>query len=348
MWHIFVRNASVNNLPFLLIEVSAPWLSTNNQKADLLTQCTVWNRICPILEPMVLERKRERLEREMKSIRAARRSIIHTAYQEYQKTLMPSQWKYIPRTVDICAMNPFAAVVDAEADVTADFDDAFRQLPELLSAYSDAHKLHARSLLKIPSSADQPASSAPEPGEIVEGEASSSSNSSPPDALDLATAVFICREASCNFGRRESYLIGWDDIAQHHCKSDLDSLSNNPYWIQYRVEKESGPPKIDFSMQGSGIAATVIRAAGLDDKVATASDMDTKTKDIRFGCSVCAPLKINATSWMKSGYKWREFVRSCFWLLFWSTVNTISSRYCIAPPGCIPTRMPSSSFLQIS
>jgi hypothetical protein len=37
----------------------------HNQKADLLIQCTVWNRICPILEPLVLERKRERLEREM-------------------------------------------------------------------------------------------------------------------------------------------------------------------------------------------------------------------------------------------------------------------------------------------
>jgi hypothetical protein len=122
---------------------------------------------------MVLEKKKERLEREMREIRSARRAIIHTSYTGYLKTLMPSQWKYLPRTVDICAMDPFAAVVDAEGDVAvtaADFEDAFRQLPELISADSDARKLHARSLLKIPTAVNHPASSAPEPGEIVEGE----------------------------------------------------------------------------------------------------------------------------------------------------------------------------------
>jgi len=268
---------------------------------------------------MVLGKKKERLEREMKEIRFARRDIIHTSYKEYQKTLMPSQWKYLPRTVDICTMDPFAAVVDAEADVAvtaADFEDAFRQLPELISTDSDARKLHARSLLNILPAVNLPASSAPEPGEIVEGEASSFSSSLQPDPLDLATAAFTCREASCNFNRRESYLFGWDDIAQHHCKSDLGLVSSNMYWIYQRVEYEPGPPKIDFSAQASEIAAAVVRAAGLDDKVATVSDMDAKAKDIRFGCSVCPPLKRNATSWTKGGYKWREFVRSCFWLFF--------------------------------
>lgn len=289
---------------------SAHGLLNNNMKlTNSAPHCTVWKRIRPILEPSVLQHKRERLEREMKSIRTGRRSIIHTVYQEYQKTLMPSQWKYLPRTLDISAMDLFAAVVDAEADVVvtaADFEDAFRQLPELLSADSDARKIHARSLLRIPTSVTQPASSAPEPGEIVEGEASSSSSSLQPDALDLATAVFACREASCYFGR--SHLLGWDDIAQHHCKSDLESLSNL-YWIH--TELEPGPPKIDFSLRGSEIAAAVVRVAGLDERVATVSDMDTKAKDIRFGCSVCPPLKRNANSWTKIGYKWREFVRSC-------------------------------------
>ena len=260
---------------------------------------------------MVLEKKRERLEREMNQIQSARRLIIHTSYKEYQKKLMPSQWKYLPQTVDICAMDPFAAVVDAEADVTitaTDFEDAFCQLPELLSAYSDARKLHARHMLNIATSGNHPSSSAPEPREIVEGEASSSSNFSPPDPLDLATSAFTCREVTCNFSSRGSYLFGWDDIAQHHCKLDLGSRS---YRIQRCVEYEPGPPKIDFNGHAKLIAAAVVRAAGLDDKVATALDMDTKAKDMRFGCSVCPPLKRNTTSWVKGGYKWREFVRSC-------------------------------------
>ena len=300
---------------------------------------------------MVLEKKKERLEREMRGIRSARRAIIHTSYKEYLKTLMPSQWKYLPRTIDICAMNPFAAVVDAEGDVAvtaADFEDAFRQLPELISADSDTRKLHARSLLKISTAVNHPVSSTPEPGEIVEGETVSSSNSLLPDALDLAIAAFTCRETSCtNYSRRESYLFGWDDIAQHHCKSDLGSASSNTYWTYHRPEYEPGPPKIDFSAQGSEIAAAIVRAIGLDDKVATVSDMDTKAKDIRFGCSVCPPLKRDATSWMKGGYKWREFVRSCFWLFFFFDSNTTSSRYHIVPPGCTP-RTSSSFCLQMS
>ena len=295
---------------------------------------------------MVLERKKERLETEMRQIRSARREIIYTSYKEYQKMLMPSQWKYLPRTVDICAMDPFAAVVDAEGDVVvtaANFEDSFHRLPELISADSDARKLHARSLLKIATAVNQPTSSGPELGELVEGEASSSLSSLQSDPLDLATAAFTCQEKSCNSYGGESYLFGWDDIAQHHCKSDLNSISRNMHWIYHRVECEPGPPKIDFSTQGSEFAAAVVRAAGLDDKVATALDMDAKAKDIRFGCSVCPPQKRNK-SWMKVGYKWREFVRLLY--VFFFDKNTISSRYYIVPPGCTP-RTSSSFYLRM-
>ena len=244
---------------------------------------------------------------------------MHTSYKEYQKTLMPSQWKYLPQTVDICTMDPFAAVVNAEGDVAVtavDFEDAFRQLPGLISAYSDARKLHARSLIKIPTAVNQPASSAPEPGEIVVGEPSFSLSSLQPDPLDLATAAFTCQEVSCSFNRKISYLFGWDDIAQHHCKSDLGLVSSNMHWTYHSMQFEPGPPKIEFSARGSEMASAVVQAAGLDDKVATVSDMDTKAKDIRFGCSICSPVKKReATSWMKGGYKWREFVGSCFLFL---------------------------------
>jgi hypothetical protein len=236
-----------------------------------------------------------------------RRAIVHTSYQEYQKTLMPSQWKYLPRTIDICAMDPFAAVVDAEPDVAvtaADFADAFRRFPELISADFDARKLHARSLLKIPTSANPPACSAFEPGEIVDGEASSSSNSLLPDPLDLATAVFTCHDGSC----RDAYLFGWDDIAQHQCKLDLNHFNSS--WILHHTAYKSGLPKLEFNAPRSEITAAVVRAAGLNDKVATASDMDAKTTDIRFGCSICPPVKRNGT-WRKAGYKWRQLVLSC-------------------------------------
>jgi len=237
---------------------------------------------------------------------------------------MPSQWKYLPRTLDICALDPFAKGLDAGTDVAvtaANFKGAFRQLPGLLSAGSDARKLHAHSLIKIATSASQPASSAPKPGEIVEGETASSS--SPPDALDLATAVFICKEVSW-FDCIEPYLFGWDDIAQHHCKPDLDLVTS--YGFQQHMEHTPAPPKIYFSPQGSEIAATVVRAIGLDDQVATVSDMDATAKDIRFGCSVCPPFNRNIAAWTKAGYNWRDFVCSTCLFTFPPVSNAISPR----------------------
>jgi len=104
---------------------------------------------------------------------------------------------------------------------------------------------------------------------------------------------------------------GWDDIAQHHCRLDLDSFGSvawQPHWI----DQPPGPPKIAFSVRGSEIAGTIVRAAGFDDRVATALDMDAK--DLRFGCSACPPERDGTSSWMKVKYKWRDFVR--FLLVF--------------------------------
>jgi hypothetical protein len=237
--------------------------------------------------------------------------IIHTSYQEFQKRLMPSQWKYLPRTLDICALEPFAKVLDAEPNVVVtatDFEDAFWQLPELLLASSDARKIHLRSLLQTQTSANQPSSSfsGEELGKNVQSQVPppSSSSSSQPDALDLATTVFTCRE-----GCSAPFLFGWDNIAQHHCNLDLDKFDTggpSSYW-QYDIDRAIDPPRIYLSVDRSKIAATIVRAAGLDDRVATVSDMDAK--DLRFGCSACHLKRHGASSWTNVGYKWHDFVR---------------------------------------
>ena len=271
-----------------------------------LCKCAVWKRIRPILEPKILQNKQARLDRERRDIRAARRWIIHASYQEYQKALMSAQWKYLPRTLDICALDPFAAVLDAAADValtTADLEDVFRQLPELLAASADALKLRAHSLIKLPTSAIQPASSAQESEEILEGEPASPSSSIQSTALDLAASAFTCLEPIF----MGSYLFGWEDIAQHHCRLDLDSFDSASYrWEPRWIDEPPDPPKIVFSVPGSEIAGTIVRAAGLDDRVATPLDMDAK--DLRFGCSACPP-RSSGMSWTKVGYRWRDFVR---------------------------------------
>lgn len=274
----------------------------------------------------------------MRDIRSARKAIIRTSYQEYQKTLKPSQWNYLPN--DISALNPFAEVVDANVDVSvtaADFEEAFRQLPELLLASFDARRLQARSLLKIPTStSSEPASRAQEPGVILEGEATLPTSQS--DVLDLATATFTCQESYIGYGCRVSYLFGWDDIAQHHC---MDPFNTNSFGSQYFAMRTSDPPKFAFSPLGSAITAAVVRAAGLDDRIATGSDMDAK--DLRFGCSTCLPSKKNG-AWTRTGYKWRDVVRFLPSDFFFPTAsNAISFRSRIV----LTIRTPSSCFLQM-
>jgi hypothetical protein len=131
--------------------------------------------------------------------------------------------------------------------------------------------------------------------------------------LDLATTVFICHEPSsgCHFSHRP-YLFKRDDIAQHHRKLDSGSHSND-YSVQHHLEYEPEPPKIKISALESEIAAAIVRAVGLDDKIATVSNMDAKTNDIRFGCSFCLPIRnygLEGSEWMMVGYKWRELVGS--------------------------------------
>jgi hypothetical protein len=68
------------------------------------------------------------------------------------------------------------------------------------------------------------------------------------------------------------------------------------------MEHTPAPLKINFSPQGREVAGAVVRAVGLDDRVATVSDMNAKAKDIRFGCSIFPPFNRNIAAWTKAGY----------------------------------------------
>ena len=126
-----------------------------------------------------------------------------------------------------------------------------------------------------------------------------------------------------------SYLFGWDDIAQHHCRLDLGSFDGVAYgWEFHWMDQPPDPPKFAFSARGSEIAGTIVRAAGFDDRVATPLDMDAK--DLRFGCSACPPQSSGASSWTKVGYKWRDFVRflpfdCCFFFFSASNLSLLGS-----------------------
>ena len=77
---------------------------------------------------------------------------------------MPSQWKYLPQTLDMCAMGPFTAAVDAQADIVVTAADSrmlstscqsFSQLIPMLASYEHVTCLMSRPRGTIPLPAHQ-------------------------------------------------------------------------------------------------------------------------------------------------------------------------------------------------
>ncbi|CAA7263078.1 unnamed protein product [Cyclocybe aegerita] len=285
------------------------WLPECQQATPLSDR--TWTRVRPTLELIVLHSKRKRLERDMGPIRAGRRAIIHALYQGYKKTLPPSQWKCLPRTVDICAMEPFIKVLDAGANAAAHFEDAMRQLPKLLSSALARRKKDAPASLKKVTSTLASASTSTLNQSSSETAKAGTAKAPPPNPLDLVTSAFVCLER-CHASRYRSvfglyppssHLFGWNEVASHECRPD--TYSDSPC-----MELDPQALTIAVDDSGSMAAAAIVRAVGLDDKVATIADMDVK--DLRFGCSVCpSTLKDGEIEWCKVGYKWREFVTHC-------------------------------------
>ncbi|KDR69735.1 hypothetical protein GALMADRAFT_255521 [Galerina marginata CBS 339.88] len=272
-------------------------------QSTLLTD-RIWNRIRPILEPKVMERKAIRLEREMGSIRAARRQIVDGLYKTYKASLHPSQWKYLPRTLDICKFDPFAIVIDTPAVVTVTedtFNLAIQSLPELLLAASEKKKSDLKALLPGYFTSAT-AGRVLEPGEVSNGD----------DCLDLAACTFMCKAYRHihYYDTSDSLLVGVQDLMTHHCEGESESFSSS-----YSLTSTTLPSPIVFSEKGSEMAKLIIQLAGLDPRTALASDMDQK--DLRFSCACCSPQN-QSGKWVRYGYSWRTAIAH-------SMVNTHSN-----------------------
>ena len=87
--------------------------------------------------------KAQRLESELGIIKYRRRQVLSFRYQQFQHTLHPSQWKYLPRTLEIAEFEAFAQHIEADAEIEvagSTFDDAFSELPNLLVVATEQRK----------------------------------------------------------------------------------------------------------------------------------------------------------------------------------------------------------------
>ncbi|KDR69738.1 hypothetical protein GALMADRAFT_145149 [Galerina marginata CBS 339.88] len=252
----------------------------------------IWQQVRARVEPKLLERKQARLDKELAAVKNSRIQIVHGLYTTFKSFLRPSQWRYLPRSIDICRFKPFARIINSPADSrigAKDFDQAMADLPELLSAASDAKKRRLRDLL---------------PAEINFVPFGQGDVSSELDHLDLAISVFECYTER---GRHDAsfVLVGVEDIMTHHCNDDSHGLASASSYRRY-PGSQSRTGELRFSKEGSAVASTLVHLAGLDSRTASAADLDEK--DLRFACSRCLAQKGDDGTWSRCGYSWRTAI----------------------------------------
>ncbi|KDR76602.1 hypothetical protein GALMADRAFT_247009 [Galerina marginata CBS 339.88] len=248
----------------------------------------IWKRILPILEPQILQFQEERLAAERATLMDSRRNIMHDLYQTYQRSLVPSQWKYLPRTLDICELEPFAQLIEAPTDVVVtaeDFGNGMKMLLALLSSLSERKLEEFRDVLRVEKT--DLSDNAHQPDAVA------SSPHNPVDPLELATSVFQC-EGQCIRYHERCSVIGVEELMTHHCDADYTLFFNR------------SAMSWNFSLRGAQTASSLVQLAGLDPKTASVSDMDQK--DLRFTCRLCKPVQVSANLWMANGYSWRRAV----------------------------------------
>src|SRR6266542_1061676 len=212
-------------------------------------------------------------------------------YSEYQRSLSPSQWKYLPTTLEISHYEAFAKFIEADTNVNVTasmFDDAFEKFPEHHAAAMEKRRMSLRPLL--PNCVDEK-----EEGEVSETVLA--------DPLELATAAFQCQTTSAP--HHFSFVFGWDDIVSHRC------ITERSGWSPYLTTIPIGSPittRLEYSSHAAKVVEKLIRLSGLDPMNATATDLHKK--NLRFYCANCSSLD-SKYIW-RLGYTWRAMVRSPF------------------------------------
>lgn len=214
-----------------------------------------------------------------------RRGILANRYKEFQRTLHPSQWRYLPRTLEIASLEPFAQHIGAEVEVEVEestFNDAFLELPRLLATATEHRRAALSTLI----------GGAPkEDGEIGV------------DPIDLATAVFKCAEFHGNLYPFR-YVFGWDEISSHHCLSEQEGTYRGLFYRPPSTFRNS-PAVLEYSPEIANVVQKLAQLLGLDAATATPADFDKK--NLRFSCE-CCPWFAEKDRFYRVGYTWRHMV----------------------------------------
>ncbi len=251
----------------------------------------MWQLIRPRLEEVAKPVKEARLRRKYEQLKVDRRNVVHQLYNEYKAALLPSQWKYLPRTIDICRFDCFDALIRADANVAPIpevFAECIDRLPELLSARQEAIKVavSGKMLSGISASTE------------IAGQAGTMET-----LLCSVAAAFECR-AWCGTNvdnRKPRIIFGIDEIASHYCGYELEGLR----LISSSVQSAKRRANFEFDTKASFYAKLLAQCAGLGAYVSVAR-MDAE--GLRFMCAQCEEIRFEGNSLYVVGFGWREVV----------------------------------------
>lgn len=242
----------------------------------------VWGRIRPILEPKVIESKQRRIAKERREVIQSRQRVVEKLYNDYKKTLIPSQVAYLPRSFDLFQIAEFAALLNEESNSAlqeADFVEQMEKLLEHIVRWREQKQLQLMELL--------PAANRIFPS-------ASGHSTSNIDCLALATSVFTC---DCRDMLNTPYFhFSWNEAVSHGCATREYGL----YGPQIPTNT-----KLNFTPRGSMAAAFTVKLLGLDEWRAVPSDLDKS--DARFVCLDC-PVRTRSAMMGRPAMSWRACV----------------------------------------
>ncbi|KAJ7742709.1 hypothetical protein DFH07DRAFT_925504 [Mycena maculata] len=284
------------DLGYTAADVSCIAYKVNVRQGGPLTD-RIWNRIFPELEPSVKEQKAHRLKREHEARVDARKRLAEGIFNEYKKTLVPAQWRYLPGLFEVLQFPAFKALVDAPDDVDveiAHFNEVADSLPGFVVSWTATRKTELAQLVDN--------AFAPEPAGTEEVQVSPRTAPNL-ESLDRVTTVFRCQQFDCgtrggHHSQRNPCLVGWEAAAAHHCCEIKYTWGAAPITSVKTVLK--------FSMPGSMAAASLVSLTGLDVQRATCMEMDAL--DLRFLCAACIPRNGPNNNLVHTVFSWRAAV----------------------------------------
>ncbi|KDQ12603.1 hypothetical protein BOTBODRAFT_34331 [Botryobasidium botryosum FD-172 SS1] len=240
----------------------------------------IWQNIRDPLVLWLTELRKQRLK-------VDKFNVLLQKYLGYLRGQKPSceVFPTIEQLADLEIIKPLwvndSLVVDPES-----FSDIVERLPEIVQSWRDS--IDARFAALVPTSSKR------------------RNQASPKDILSLATTVFITTES-----KREAFF--YPDML-HHEEFNGKRLNYAMWYIgEYKLYDDTrvpcgDPPEFmfEFDVERSSTAKELLRAAGLNARTTTWSDMDRL--DARFACLGCATSK---RAWVMSWRKALDHSRKC-------------------------------------